>query len=74
LYPKGREGSSEHPYTIEDCSCARAYAREIILDSAAGVTQILTDDGDFCTVPGAFFTANQRALAAARTQGRLITR
>jgi len=42
---------------------------------AAGVTQVLTDDGDYCTVPGIqLFTANRPVLEAARTQGKLITR
>ncbi len=42
---------------------------------AAGVTQILTDDGDFCTVPDIqVFTANQRVIKAAHQQARLITR
>jgi predicted nucleic acid-binding protein len=43
--------------------------------TASGVTQILSDDGDFCTAPGVeVFTANPRALAAARSQGRLLAR
>ncbi|HHV41890.1 MAG TPA: PIN domain-containing protein [Clostridiaceae bacterium] len=40
-----------------------------------GVEQVITDDGDFVTVPGIqVFTANRNALQAARAQGRLITR
>jgi len=43
--------------------------------TAAGVSQILTDDGDYCTVPNIqVFTANQRVIDAARQQARLITR
>jgi hypothetical protein len=43
--------------------------------STAGITQVLTDDGDFCTVPGIeVFTANPRVLAAARAAGLLVTR
>ena len=43
--------------------------------AASGVTQILTDDGDFCCVAGVeVFTANPRVLAAARAQGRLVVR
>jgi hypothetical protein len=43
--------------------------------SSAGVTQVLTDDGDYCTVPGLeVFTANPRVLAAARSAGLLIIR
>lgn len=40
-----------------------------------GVVQVITDDGDFVTVPGIqVFTANRNVIQAARTQGRLITR
>ena len=43
--------------------------------SAAGLTQILTDDGDYCTVPGLqVFTANPRVIAAARSAGLLLSR
>jgi len=41
----------------------------------ASINQILTDDGDFVTVPGIqVFTANQNVLDAAYTQGKLLTR
>ncbi|MEH1907682.1 hypothetical protein [Nostoc sp.] len=41
----------------------------------AGVTQIITDDGDYVTVPGIkVFTANNSAIAAAKTQGKLLVR
>jgi predicted nucleic acid-binding protein len=40
-----------------------------------GVRQIITDDGDFVTVPGIqVFTANRNVLEAARDQGKLIIR
>ncbi|TLU87966.1 MAG: PIN domain-containing protein [Chlorobium sp.] len=40
-----------------------------------GVTQVITDDGDYTTVSGIrVFTANQNVIQAARTQGRLVTR
>jgi hypothetical protein len=43
--------------------------------AAAGVTEVLSDDGDFCCVADIeVYTANQRALAAARAQGRLVVR
>jgi hypothetical protein len=43
--------------------------------SAAGLTQVLTDDGDYCTVPGVHvFTANPRVVAAARSAGLLLVR
>ncbi|MBK7236349.1 MAG: PIN domain-containing protein [Sterolibacteriaceae bacterium] len=41
----------------------------------AGVTQIVTDDGDYSTVPGLIvFTANQRVIQAAQTAGKLVIR
>lgn len=40
-----------------------------------GLGQILTDDIDFCTVPGiTVFTANNLAISSARRQGRLHQR
>jgi hypothetical protein len=43
--------------------------------SKAGVAQILTDDGDYCTVPGIqMFTANRNVLESARQQGKLLRR
>jgi hypothetical protein len=39
------------------------------------VLQVITDDGDFATIPGIqVFTANRNVLNAARDQGRIITR
>lgn len=41
----------------------------------AGVTQIVTDDGDYATVPGlTIFTANQKVIQAAATAGKLLKR
>lgn len=41
----------------------------------ANLEQLLTDDGDFCTVPGVqVFTSNQNVINAAAAQGRLLTR
>lgn len=41
----------------------------------AGIVQVLTDDGDYCTVPGIqVFTANQRVIAAAGAAGKLVVR
>ncbi|MEG4629800.1 hypothetical protein QUB56_09275 [Microcoleus sp. AR_TQ3_B6] len=41
----------------------------------AGVVQVITDDGDYVTVPGIkVFTANLNVITAARNQGKLITR
>lgn len=40
-----------------------------------GVTQIITDDGDYATVPGlTVFTSNQNTIQAARLTNKLITR
>jgi hypothetical protein len=40
-----------------------------------GVVQVITDDGDFSTVPGIqIFTANRNVIAAARHQGKLLKR
>jgi hypothetical protein len=42
---------------------------------AANVTQIISDDGDFCGIAGIIlFTSNQNVLAAARAQGKLLVR
>lgn len=49
----------------------------LILDAMdkAGVTKIITDDGDYVTVPGIkVFTANSGAITAAKTQGKLLVR
>jgi predicted nucleic acid-binding protein len=41
----------------------------------ASVKQIITDDGDYVTVPGIrVFTANVGAISAARSQGKLLVR
>lgn len=41
----------------------------------AAITSVLTDDGDFATVPGAtVFTANHNLIKAAQKQGKLLIR
>ena len=41
----------------------------------AGVSQIITDDGDFATLAGIrLFTANKKVIQAAQDQGKLIIR
>lgn len=48
-----------------------------LLEAAAAsrITKIITDDGDYCCVPGIqMFTGNQGALAAAQAQGKLVVR
>jgi hypothetical protein len=43
--------------------------------SKAGFTQVLTDDGDFSSVPGIqVFTANTNVISAANAQGKLLRR
>jgi hypothetical protein len=42
---------------------------------AAGVTNIVSDDGDFCVVPGiTLFTTNSGVLQAAHSQNKLVVR
>jgi predicted nucleic acid-binding protein len=73
--------------TLDDAATDSAHARlgAAALDAsdalmlgamlASGVTQILSDDGDFCTAAGIeVFTANARVLSAAAAQGRLVVR
>jgi predicted nucleic acid-binding protein len=41
----------------------------------ANITQVVTDDGDYATVPGlTVFTANQRVIQEAANTGRLVQR
>lgn len=41
----------------------------------AGVTQIVTDDGDYTTVPGlTIYTANRKVIQAAQAGGKLLAR
>lgn len=43
--------------------------------SKAGVVQIITDDGDFATVPGLqVFTCNLNVIQSAKQQGKLLVR
>ena len=40
-----------------------------------GIAQIITDDGDFVTVPDIIvFTANHNTIKAAKAQSKLLTR
>ena len=40
-----------------------------------GIVQVITDDGDFATVPGIqVFTANRNVIQAAKVQRKLVTR
>jgi len=41
----------------------------------ASIVQVITDDGDYATVPGIrVFTSNQVVLATAQAQGKLVVR
>jgi hypothetical protein len=69
--------------SVTDASLARFQTQPLdgydfyLLESMrnAGLHRILTDDGDFCTVPGIqVFTANQNVINAAAAQGRLLVR
>ncbi|MBI4680496.1 MAG: PIN domain-containing protein [Nitrospirae bacterium] len=43
--------------------------------SGAGIVKVITDDGDYVTVPGIqVFTSNQNVIVAAQSQGKLLTR
>lgn len=42
---------------------------------ASGIVQVITDDGDYCTVPAIrLFTSNKNVLSAASSQGKLVVR
>ncbi|MDQ0290315.1 PIN domain-containing protein [Oligosphaera ethanolica] len=75
------------PVTIDSVTTAAALNRLqtervdgydlFILESMRnhGVVQVITDDGDFATVPGIqVFTANNNVIKTAHAQGRLISR
>ncbi len=43
--------------------------------SKAGITQVITDDGDYATVPGIqVFMSNSNVIQTAQSHGRLVTR
>jgi predicted nucleic acid-binding protein len=43
--------------------------------AGAGIVKVITDDGDYVTVPGLqVFTANQNVIAAAQNQSKLLKR
>jgi len=47
----------------------------LMLEVAGGCAQIVTDDADFCSVPGIrVFTGNKAALTAAKWSGKLVKR
>ncbi|MBI4653581.1 MAG: hypothetical protein HY752_01045 [Nitrospirae bacterium] len=69
--------------TITDAALSRFSTQQLdgydlfILEaiSRARVVKVITDDGDYVTVPGIqVFTANQNVITAAQNQGKLITR
>ena len=87
VWAKVKVQSQPLPLVIDDATTDAALARFatqsvdgydlFLLEamSAGGIHQVLTDDGDYCTVPGLeVFTANPRVVAAARAAGRLLVR
>lgn len=73
--------------TLNDSTTDKALARlsDQLIDghdtffleslSSANCVKVVSDDGDFCTVPGiTLFTANPSAIAAAKAQGKLLFR
>ncbi len=73
--------------TIDTASTERALTRMasepldgydlFILEaiSQAGIINVITDDGDYATIPGIqLFTANNNVIESARNQGKLIGR
>ncbi|MEH1850314.1 MAG: PIN domain-containing protein [Nostoc sp.] len=70
------ENTVDNALTQFSTQCLDGYDL-FILESMKqeSVNKIITDDGDYVTVPGIqVFTANPGAIAAARNQGKLITR
>ncbi len=58
-------------------SCSIDGYDSLILEAMlnSGINQVITDDGDYITVPGIrVFTANNKLIAAAKSQGKLIQR
>jgi len=69
--------------TITSAALSRLQTEKVdgydlfILESmkSHGVVQVITDDGDFATVPGIqVFTANRNVIQAAKAQGKLLAR
>jgi hypothetical protein len=68
---------------LADVALARCDSQQVdVYDSflleamdAAGIGQVITDDGDFCTVPGiTVFTANRTTISAAVAHEKLVAR
>lgn len=70
------EATADAALTRFSTQCLDGYDLFILESmSQESLTKIITDDGDYVTVPGIqVFTANPGAIAAARNQGKLITR
>ncbi len=87
---QGVEAMGKHldkPVTIDAATTAKALQelKARALDGydvfslhaalAAGVNSVVTDDGDFCVVPGiTLFTANRTVVTVAQSQGKLTVR
>ncbi len=51
------------------------YTRADFADTRAKVVKVITDDGDYVSVPGIqVFTAHPRVITAAQSQGKLVSR
>lgn len=63
---------------MASCGASPMDGYDALLGEAArqnGIVQVLTDDGDFCTVPGiTVFTANATVIRRAKAANRLIVR
>ncbi|MEN6645409.1 MAG: hypothetical protein ABFE08_23445 [Armatimonadia bacterium] len=64
--------------TIGCCSNCQLDAYDAMMVGAASqcnISQIITDDGDYCTIPGiTVFTANRSVIGAANLANRLVVR
>jgi len=87
LFPGSQANGFPGAVVIDGARTARALSefKSLAIDGydlfllqaarACGVTQIISDDGDFCIVPGVtLFTSNQTVIAAAGAQGKLVVR
>lgn len=65
---KACQDITQHPADPSDLFMVENFIK-------AGISQIITDDGDFAIIPGLrVFTANRSVIQSARDQGRLILR
>lgn len=64
--------------TLQDLQSVLAGAQDLFMVQtalSAGISQVITDDGDFATIPDlVVFTANRNVIQAANQQGKLLIR